>query len=186
MKKVLLALVLLAVVVGIAYLSAWRNQATEKKQYQEGYLKGSQEAVILRKESDSLRTVYQKKEQAWGDSLYAARKAYAAKTDSLSQVVAGKDSLLAMAARKKPTTTAAKPTKPAPTKQTTIAPSKLVLSNHAQILDYYKRRLQQLPTDLSDYERKVALNEIREETAQKFAITVADVNRIRQSGNLSD
>jgi uncharacterized protein YxeA len=186
MKKVLLALLLLAVVVGIAYLSAWRNQATEKKQYQEGYLKGSQEAAILRKESDSLRAAFQKKEQAWGDSLYAARKAYSARTDSLNQLVAAKDSQLALAAKKKPATTAAKPTKPAPTKQTTTAPSKPVLSNHAQILDYYKRRLQQLPTDLSEYERKVALNEIREETAQKFAITVADVDRIRQSGNLSE
>jgi hypothetical protein len=185
MKKVLLALLLLVVVVGIAYLTAWRNQASEKKQYQDGYVKGSAEVTALKKESDSLRTAVQKREMALTDSIKQAGNAYAGLTDSLRGVIASKDSIITVLRSRKPAPSVAKANKPAPA-QSSTAPAKQQLPNHAQILDYYKRRLHQLPTDLSAYERKVAVNEIREETAHKFSVSAADVDRIRQSGNLNE
>jgi hypothetical protein len=182
MKKIGLALVLLAVVVGVGYLSALRNQAAEKSRYQEGYAKGTQEVSVVKKEADSLRMVLQKHEVALTDSLKTAAARYARQTDSLGGVIATKDSLLAVArSRKTPVQTA----KSSKTSAKTVA-SKADALSHAQILDYYKRRLGQLPADLSEYERKVAVNEIREETAKKFSISPSDLDKLRQSSNVSE
>lgn len=182
MKKAVWAIVLLAVVIGVGYLSALRNQSAEKSSYQEGYAKGLGELSSVKKEADSLRMVIQKQELESSDTLKAFKERYTVQNDSLRRQLAVKDSLLASSKRGRtaaqPTKTVKNPPKPSVGKADELS--------HAQILDYYKRRLGQLPGDLSDYERKVAVNEIREETAKKFSISVADLDKIRQGSNSSE
>ena len=48
-----------------------------------------------------------------------------------------------------------------------------------------EKRYRNLPKDLTAYERRVALSEIREESADKFRITVAELNRIRKANKLT-
>jgi hypothetical protein len=183
MKKVILAVVLLVVVVGVGYLSALKNQAAEKSRYQEGYAKGTQEASVAKKEADSLRAVLEKHEVAFSDSVKELNARHGRELDSMSHVVASKDSLIRAATKvRKAPAQVARPVK-SPAK---VAVNKTDALTHLQVLDYYKRRLGQLPTDLSDYERKVAVDEIREETAKKFSITTADLDKIRQNSNVSE
>ncbi|MEA1980558.1 MAG: hypothetical protein U9N54_06255, partial [candidate division Zixibacteria bacterium] len=52
-------------------------------------------------------------------------------------------------------------------------------TKHQQILTYYKDRFKKLPADLSNYERRISLNEIKEETAQKFEISLVELKNIR-------
>ncbi len=58
------------------------------------------------------------------------------------------------------------------------------LLKHKQILSYYKKRYRSLPKDLSPYEKRVALAEIRDETAQKFSIPLSELNKIRTNNEL--
>jgi len=53
-----------------------------------------------------------------------------------------------------------------------------------QILSYYKKRYRALPKDLSPYEKRVALAEIRDETAQKFSIPLSELDEIRTDNEL--
>ena len=57
-------------------------------------------------------------------------------------------------------------------------------SKHREILNYYKKAVGDLPGDLSAYERRVALSEIRNDTARKFAITISQLNSLRKENNL--
>lgn len=182
MKKVGLAILLLAIVIGVGYLSALRNQSAEKSRYQEGYAKGLGELAAVKKEADSLRMTIQKQELVSSDSLKAFKTRYATQVDSLHRLLATKDSLLSVQRRGKVGGQSTRTVKNAPKPGT----SKGDDLSHAQILEYYKRRLGQLPGDLSDYERKVAVNEIRTETAKKFSISIPDLDKLRQGNNTSE
>ncbi|MEE8575903.1 MAG: hypothetical protein V3T31_01490, partial [candidate division Zixibacteria bacterium] len=50
----------------------------------------------------------------------------------------------------------------------------------ADILTYYRGRCDELPKDLSAYEKRIALAEIREDTAEKFKITLDDLTTLRE------
>jgi len=56
---------------------------------------------------------------------------------------------------------------------------------HRELLAYYKKRYDTLPSNLTEYERKVAISEIRQETASKYLITIAEFNRIRELHKLN-
>ena len=49
------------------------------------------------------------------------------------------------------------------------------------IADYYQARLDRLPTDLTSYERKVALKEIRDEVCDYFHISAKRLNKIAKA-----
>ena len=44
--------------------------------------------------------------------------------------------------------------------------------------------MSKLPSDLSDYEYRVSVDEIRAETAEKFSITVESLNKIRADNDV--
>ena len=58
------------------------------------------------------------------------------------------------------------------------------LLRHKQILSYYKKRYRALAKDLSPYEKRVALAEIKDETAQKFSILLSELDKIRTGSEL--
>jgi hypothetical protein len=72
-----------------------------------------------------------------------------------------------------------------PPKTATATKSDATSQKHKEILAYYKQRYQGLPNDLSAYERRIALSEIRQESADKFKISVTELNNIRKAYKLS-
>jgi len=177
MKKILLAVFLLVVLIGVSYYNANRSNERVKEEYQQGLKKGTQEAAVFQHKSDSLEQTLQRDRTTYADSikrLASAQTTAVTVADSLTRVVDSQNKQIAALA--------AKNKKAASKPRLATAPKKSESAGlgikHAQILEYYRNRLKTLSSDLSDQERLIALNEIREETARKFLITVDDLNRI--------
>ena len=106
------------------------------------------------------------------ESLQVRDSLQASERDSLTQVLATKDDSLA-ALRKL-----------AQKGQDTQKTAASQTYSHEEILKYYKTSYRDLPKDLSPYERRVALTEIRDKTTRKFSITLAQLDKIRKDNNL--
>lgn len=182
MKKILLAVLLLVALIAVSYYNAQRTDSRAKEGYQQGYEKGSKESAVYQSKADSLDQALQSDRNSYADSLKRLTTAQSAVADSLTQLMASKDKQIAALSQQKKKSAKARPS----TTVSKNADSSRNSISHAQILDYYRRRLQALPADLSVYERTVALNEIRTETAKKFSIQLSDLEKIRQDGNLTD
>ncbi len=53
-----------------------------------------------------------------------------------------------------------------------------------EALDYYRSRIERLPSDLSAYERRVALTEISQEVQTRFRLSTADLTALQNKLNL--
>jgi hypothetical protein len=172
MKKIVTAVILLILIVGVSYLQVQHQKSREQGLFQEGYLEGSESTGKLEIAVDSLRQVIDSQSVGFSDKLSENEQLYKEKIDSLKDMVSSRDQQIASLEKKTST----------PPKQNTTSSSKS--DKHAQILSYYKKRFSQLPNDLSPYEKRVAVTEIREETAQKFSISTDELNQIRKKNNL--
>ncbi len=181
MKKFLLALVLLAVIVVISIVRSTRDREDRQKQYQQGLDTGAAQAEIYRQRFDSLSGVVEQQKEQFADSVGKLSQSQNQLTDSLRGEIVRKDQALSQVTAKKKAAVTKPQAKPK-------SPDSLdTTGKHAQlILTYYRKRLESLPKDLSDYEKKVALNEVREETAKKFSITETDLEKIRLANNLTE
>ncbi len=179
MKKIVLAFLLLIIIVAVSYLKSVRDQSNRQKLYQEGLDKGTTEVAVYRQTADSLKATLDSSRTAFADSTGKLQQAQNAETDSLKQVIADREQALLQATSKKKAAAKVQP-KPKP------ADSVQSAGKHAEILAYYKRRLQELPKDLSDYEKKVALNEVRDETVKKFSISLTELEQLRIANNITD
>ncbi|MBN1213723.1 MAG: hypothetical protein JXA92_14210 [candidate division Zixibacteria bacterium] len=173
MKKIALAVVLLLLVVGVSYLQVHRQENREEALYKNGYEKGSETAEELADAVDSLKQVVDSQEVNFSNQLEDNKQVYTGTIDSLKNMVSSRDEKI-MALESKTS---------APPKQNTTTSK--TSDKHAQILSYYKKRFNQLPNDLTAYEKRVAVSEIREETAQKFSISTEELNQIRKKNNLT-
>lgn len=171
MKKVLLGALILILIVAVSWVKTLREQERSEAFYKQGVNDATQQSADAQSEADSLKLVLAENQLAMADSLTRKDKTYGATIDSLEQELEDEKS------RSK---TLAEETTPAEN----VVPEKTI-SKHEQILTYYKRRYANLPKDLSEYELRIALNEIREETSQKFAITLTELKEIRQKNKLS-
>lgn len=178
MKKLALALILLIALVGISYVNSTRSEAKIKKHYSEGYESGNKESKAATQRADSIARSMEQTSGSYRDSLNNLRISSQVESDSLDQVIAQKDKEIAGLKEKAKTVRSQKTATKSASTQTSL--------KHTQILDYYKRRLGELPQDLSEYERKVALAEVRDETAKKFSITVGEMDKLRQSSAVKD
>ena len=172
MKKITLAVVLLLLIVGVSYLQVSRQDNREKALYQDGFQTGAEKANRLAVEVDSLRQVVDSQEVAFSGQLRDSEQVYTGIIDSLKNAVSSREQKIA--SLKKETSSLPKKTS---TKSKTS-------DKHTQILSYYKKRFSQLPNDLTSYEKRVAVSEIRQETAQKFSISTDELNKIRKKNNL--
>ena len=178
MKKLALALILLVALIGISYVNSTRSEAKLKKQFTEGFESGSKESKTATQRADSIALEMEQTSGWYRDSLTSLTTLSQVESDSLAKVIAQKDQEIvglkekAKAARSQKTATKSAST------QSSL--------KHSQVLDYYKRRLNELPKDLSEYERKIALSEVRDETAKKFSITVGELDKLRQSSAMKD
>jgi len=182
MRKVglfITGILLLAVVIGVSYFKSLRTQTRTTQAYEQGKQEEARTIQQYRARLDSLSYLIEQQRDEYNQSIWMREMAYRLTYDSLLRALeasyAREDSLKKELAslrksRKKPTAR--------------ISSSGRTSARHEQILSYYKKRYQSLPKDLSPYEKKVALAEIREETAQKFSITLQELNKIRQDNKL--
>ncbi len=178
MKKVLLLVVLLALLLGVSAIKTYREHQQRQASYEKGEKSGSKELAQLQEVADSLQLASGSREVVFGDSLTKLAKQYRGNLDSLEDVIDSQQAAIQSLNKKVAVAT----TK---AQAANKAPAQSALSAHEKILDYYKKRYADLPGDLSDYEKKVAVNEIREETAKRFSISIAELEKIRQANNLN-
>ncbi len=176
MKKVLLGALLLVLIVAVSYIKTYREHDRSKLFYDRGVEQAGASLDSTRRAADSLQMALAQKDVAYGDSLVRKDQAYQLAIDSLEKVVGEQEGQL------KSLTTSAKPTAALVKTKT---PTTAALSKHEKILKYYKDRYAQLPKDLSEYERRIAINEIREETSQKFEISLEELKKIRTKYKLT-
>ena len=186
MKKIVVAIVLLGVLLTVVFIKNNREQTQVDEAFQQGVAKGQQEVTAYQKRLESLRTSTEQFRIAWSDSVRLRDSILAHDRDSLVQIILAQNEKLKGLSKK--TRSAAKSSpKPGGTGTTTTAQkvdSVAPNGRHAQILAYYRNRYKTLPGDLSVYEKKAALSEIRQETAAKFSISITELNEIRKSYKL--
>ncbi len=174
MKKLLVALLLLAVVAVVSYFKVLRQDNRTTQAYDTGYSQGSGELDRVKSHADSLDDLVTDYREALDDSLTARDSLSLRQRDSLSEIIATQEESLKTLAAKQ-----------AASRSTSSAKKKVDPAKRQQeILAYYKRRYEKLPDDLSPYERRVALTEIKKETAQQFSISIADLDKIREKNKL--
>lgn len=176
MKKLLLGIILLAALAAIVYVQTMRESAHETGAFERGKAAGLQTGLQGRATADSLVALVAQRDDslaAMADSLEAKDCAYADAVDSLTSVVESRDQELAEL--KKRTDKVQTPESSA---------TRAGTSTENDILAHYRLAVKKLPGDLSPYERAVAIREIRQETATKFAITVDKLNQIRETNHL--
>jgi hypothetical protein len=182
LKKLLLGIVLLALLGAVSYLKVIRDSERQADAYLRGHEAGVLRAELSDAQTDSLEMLLAQKDSlieiwqaALKDSLQAGADSRAELTDSLAAVIALKEKEIASLKKKRTVTAQKSASKPS----TTVART----SDH-EILAAYQQAVAKLPKDLSEYERNVALREIREETARKFAISTDRLNQIRKNNSL--
>jgi len=167
MKKIVIAVVLVVILIGISYYQVLRQDSREKVIYDEGYQSGQQELSELREDIDSLSQAVEGQKVNYEEYLGETTRIYTLKMDSLQSLVNSQNSEIDKLK----------------TKSTPISKPKKTTKN-AEILKYYKKQYSELPGDLSNYERRVALSEIRENTARKFSISLNQLSKVRKDNNL--
>ncbi len=182
MRKVFIGLFLIALIAGVSWLKSERDQVKHEQIKSEAKKESVAEVEQLRQNIDSIMTDMQNSEAEFVDSIDRMTQAYSEETDSLHTVLAESstaiDSLTKLASAK----TSQKKT----AITNTVAKKKKSSSEdlHRKIIAYSKKRHSDLPNDLSSYEQRIALSEIREETAKRFKISVDKLNKIRSTHNL--
>ncbi|MFH1687129.1 MAG: hypothetical protein ABIE70_06350 [bacterium] len=192
LKKIILSVALLGVIVAISYVKTVKGSRSEVVESVSENPVGSVEADVqpferYQETLDSLRQVV-----ASNDEVARSRHlTYAQQIDSLFDVLDSvecvlhdRDEDLAAA------DTAIEETAQPQTNQTEPAKKPQPKVNQRQelerkVVDYYKSQYSDLPQDLTDYERKVALYEVRLQTAREFNITLSRLKEIRQANGLS-
>ena len=175
MFKKLLILVLLGT--GLVAVSYYKTTLQDDRLHEariEGEKWADHTVAELQKTQEALSTELDSTSKALASALEAADTIRLGVTDSLRNVITDKEQVIA-------DLTPAK----SPPKTATATKSDATSLKHKEILAYYKQRYQGLPNDLSAYERRIALSEIRQESADKFKISVTELNNIRKTYKLS-
>jgi G3E family GTPase len=175
MKKILLIVLLLVLVVAVSYIKTVREHQRSEAFYDDGKMAAARDVDAYQKETDSLKKATAEQQLAFADSLVQKDTRHRSEVDSLENVVDQLEQKVNTLSQDKSSTTAT----------VTKKPTTKTLSKHEKILDYYKRRFANLPKDLSEYEKRIAINEIREETSQKFSISLSELKKIREKYKLT-
>ncbi len=185
MKKLLLGIVLLTLLVAISYLRTTRESERSEKAFRDGQEAGGQTVQLKQQDLDSLaglieeeRSALAQHRAATADSLAQRDEIFARAVDSLSAQV---DSQRSEITRLREQAAAGNSQNLTNRAGDSSAPGK---ASHERILNHYRLAVSKLPADLSAYEHRVALTEIRIETAREFAITVDRLDQIRKAHNV--
>lgn len=165
--------------VGLSYVKTLRNTNKRTEAFEKGKVVAGNELIQFKDRVDSLKIELGSKEVALADSIVKNKQFYQLYIDSLETNNSSLEDSISGLAKK----LIAKVKQPVSKKSNSKIVNK-TNNKHQKILSYYKDRYKKLPSDLSDYERRIALNEIKEETAQKFKISLAELRNLRNKFKL--
>jgi len=171
MKKFFLAIVLLVLIIAVSYLKAVRDRDKTDDSFESGRKSSEMKALALAGDIDSLQQYIGQQNVTLAESLTIQQKAYLKELDSMANIVDSKDFKINELNQQ---------LKQASKKKSTARSSKPEYDKHQELLAFYKKRFESLPGDLTNYERRVALTEIRQETVRKYSMSVTDLNKIRE------
>ena len=185
MKKIILGILLLTVLVVAGYFQSVRESERRARSFRKGYQTGADSVLVAQPDFDSVSELLARERRA-------LEEYQAAVADSLSQLDSLRDwavdSLEGVIKKQGADITRLKQqasSKKTPSKsQQAVKPAGSGSPSHQEILSYYKRVMSKLPGDLSAYEYRVSVDEIRAETAAKFSITVDRLNQIRDDNHV--
>lgn len=170
----MLLFLLLILLGGLSYYKTMRDKDKIDEVYKQVKSETVRENIQYQNTIDSLNLLIEETKEKMTDASESDSIKYQTEIDSLEQLV---------------TTQAEKITDLEKKQQIAKStPSKKIskqLSAHEKIANYYKQRYAALPKDLSEYEKKIAVSEIRQETIDKFSISTTEFNSIRKKYNLS-
>ena len=177
MKKLLGAIVLIVVILVVSYAKIIRQDRRVDDAHQDGLQLGSAARAASEQEADSLTELIEGYVLSLTDSQRVWSERNQAETDSLTAIIASRDEVIkawtdSQQAVEESLANAPQYQKPA------------TMYSHREILAYYKERYRALPKDLSPYETRIALAEIRTESARKFSISVDELDKIRESNSI--
>ena len=173
MRKLIFFLLLVALLFGVSYYKNLRDHEQEQTAYAQGLDEGRREIAGNTQTIDSIESLLEA-ERSRADSLTARQSNEdTSEQDSLNALIISREATIDRLRDLNDKLEAKLIDKTAETQE-------------AKIVAYYNDRFQSLPADLSTYERKVAMSEIRTETAQKFKISSAELERIRKKYKLTD
>ncbi len=179
-RKILIAFVLLIVLAGLSYVKTSFDHTKQEELFEKAKSEfvdeNKLEAKTFESSIDSIGTLLASNEKSFSNSITAQKEGYESQLDSLENIIDNQSAKITKLSKRpvqKNQTVTKKKTKP---KQ---------LSQHEKVYRYYKKRYTDLPTDLSTYEQKIAMSEIREETASKFSITLSQLSKIRKEYKLN-
>jgi len=177
LKKIILGLTFLVLLVAVIYVQVTRDSSHRDDIRKSAYEEGLSESVDQLSKADSLSDLLAKQVAAAEDSLSKMNLSYDSQSDSLYGVIEAQKEQLAELRKQNQTLKESAPSS---------KKSKSGKDRDSEILGYYKSEIRQLPGDLSTYEKRVAISEIRQETARKFSMTVEQLNKLRQQHNLDN
>ena len=180
MRRTFLVILLAALVVGAAALKTWwddyrleRRVTAERAALEEQTARLEAEVDSLVRELDAARLLLDSmlclQEEAHAAVFDSLARAIDSQQVRIAELTAGLDS-----ARRRLTVVRAR-------SERKKRPSGI---GHAEVLEFFRRQYARLPGDLTAYERKVALQELKEKTARRFSLTVSQVDRIVDSAGL--
>jgi uncharacterized membrane protein len=189
MRKILLvvtAFVLLGLVLGVSYIKALRADSDQDRLYHQAGQELSQQ--LKRQLDDSLShhrrtldSVTQDVSQQQLDFLAVLNRAalkHRSDVDSLSAEVARRDSVIDSISVRVGSTQAPEQVNATSDKPAELSAAEKQQQREKAIIDHYQKRYQSLPRDLSAYERRVALGEVRSETASKFGLSLSELDTL--------
>jgi uncharacterized membrane protein len=189
MRKILLvviALVLLGLVLGVSYIKALRADSDQDRLYHQAGQELSQQ--LKRQLDDSLShhrrtldSITQDVSRQQLDFLAVLNRAalkHRSDVDSLSAEVARRDSVIDSISVRVGSTQAPEQVNATSDKPAELSAAEKQQQREKAIIDHYQKRYQSLPRDLSAYERRVALGEVRSETASKFGLSLSELDTL--------
>lgn len=179
MKKLFGAVFFVALLLAVSYFKLIREDSKTDSAFQKGLEQGAENRAGYQHQVDSLSDLIEQYELAIQDSQRAWADRSSEGSDSLKAELARRDDVIDSLKEQKNT---AEKALAAAQRSAKKASGKKY--SHREILTYYKDRYEALPADLSPYEKRIALAEIRQESAKKFHISIEDLNKIRESNNI--
>ncbi len=181
MKKGVILFVLLVLIGGVSFLKSLREADQRKVYAQQENSEAMREIHTLELELDSMRALLAEKEISFADSMVHEKISQSIILDSVHNEINIKENQID--SLKKIISKSSRE----PSIQKLNSKKKKTSSQILQeqkIIDYYKNRYKKLPNDLTDYEKKVVAVEIREETANKFSISLSQLKKLRNEYNI--
>jgi hypothetical protein len=199
--RVLLALLLLSVVVAVSYIKSVRGNESEASS--EGRVEETSEPAVQSQTSDaadpglvlpdelveygdnidSLHSLIEQMDHRFAESLAQRDLDYGQRIDSLFDVLDSVECELDSHNLVLSDVAIAQ----GEVVESETSPEEVVAqkSRSDEVIEFYKKQYASLPGDLTAYERKVSLYEIRLETAKKFRMTLTELKQMREESGVT-